>query len=104
MGSERSSAMTSLPSADVTNPLGAKVVPSTSYSLGPFTSTIRNWIQGAQSPSMTKNMGNTDSGYAHLVRRQSACFVRANNICAPQCLYARKISDDGVFLSHLLGT
>ena len=41
--------------------------------------------------------------YTHLVGSQSASLVRANNIGTPECLNARKIPDDCVFLSHLLG-
>ena len=40
--------------------------------------------------------------YAHLVGSQSASLVRANNIGTPECLNAREIPDNCVFLSHLL--
>jgi hypothetical protein len=45
MGSDSSSAETSLSSADVTDPKGEKVVPSTVYSRGAFVllSITKNW-------------------------------------------------------------
>lgn len=45
---------------------------------------------------------NTHVVDTHLVRGQSTCLVRADNVRAAERLDARKVADDCIFLGHLL--
>jgi len=89
---------------DWTEPWGENVAPSTWYSIADFVcaSITRNCSdqrsQRSQGDGRLMYLGD-----AHLVCSQCTCLVGAYHIRAPESFDARQVSDDGIFLSHLLG-
>jgi hypothetical protein len=105
IGSERSSASTSWPSRDVTNPWGAKVVPSTRYSLGKLFSITKSCQKRVvRNAEGDKTLGYTNPGDTHLVGGQCPCFVGADYVRTTEGLNTGKIPNDRVLLGHLFGS